>query len=232
MLARETKKSSSSSAPDIDSLRRVPIFSRLSTAELESLRQKLRVRDIRKNGLFMRADTEGSEMFFIASGRIRVYRSGERGKEFTLAFLDPGDFFGEIALLTGAPRTANVLAVSRATVWELSRESFIEHTKRFSGLTLFLAQSLANRLRLASGNLADIALLDVPHRIVRTLQKMAHPHPSSGKLFISKRPTHREIAEMIGTSREVVSRCLKTFEQRGIVREEGRSLFVSPEKLE
>jgi len=213
-------------------MRHVPVFSRLSPAELEALRTKLRVREIKKNALFMRADTEGSEMFFLVSGQVRVYRSGDKGKEFTLAILDQGDFFGEIALLTGAPRTADVLAVSRATVWELSRESFIEHTKRFSGLTLFLAQSLANRLRLASGNLADIALLDVPHRIVRTLQKMARPHPSSGKLFISKRPTHREIAEMIGTSREVVSRCLKTFEQKGIVREEGRSLFVSPEKLE
>ncbi len=231
MLARKEKRPIPAGIRDVGSMRHIPIFSRLSGAELESLRQKLRVRDIRKNTLFMRADGEGSEMFFLASGRVRVYRSGERGKEFTLALLDEGDFFGEIALLTGSHRTANVFAISRATVWELSREDFIEHTRRFSGLTIFLAQSLANRLRLASGNLADIALLDVPHRIVRALQKMSRPHPASGRLFIAKRPTHREIAEMIGTSREVVSRCLKTFEQKGIVTEDGRSLYLSVEKF-
>ena len=232
MLAKQEKRATSIAIRDTDSMRRIPIFSRLSSAELESLRQKLRVRDVRKNSLFMREDTEGNEMFFIASGRVRIYRSGDRGKEFTLAFLDEGDFFGEIALLTGSRRTANVLALSRSVVWELSREDFIEHTRRFSGLPIFLAQSLANRLRLASGNLADIALLDVPHRIVRALQKIARPHAASGELYIPKRPTHREIAEMIGTSREVVSRCLKTFELKGIVREDGRSMFVSPERLD
>lgn len=213
-------------------MRRIPLFCRLSSAELESLRQRLKVRDIRKNSLFMRADTEGSEMFFIASGRVRVYRSGERGKEFTLAFLEEGDFFGEIALLTGAQRTANVLALSRSVVWELSRDDFIEHTRRFSGLPLFLAQSLANRLRLASGNLADIALLDVPHRIIRALQKMGQPLAGSGQIFIARRPTHKDIAEMIGTSREVVSRCLKAFEHKGIVREDGHSLYLEAEKFE
>jgi CRP/FNR family cyclic AMP-dependent transcriptional regulator len=217
---------------DIAQMRQVPIFSRLSTPELESLRFKLKVRDIKKNMLFMRADTEGAEMFFLASGQVRVYRTGEKGREFTLALLDQGDFFGEIALLTGSPRTANVLATTRVILWELSRTDFIEHTRRFSGLPLFLAQSLANRLRLASGNLADIALLDVPHRIVRALEKMSLTHPLTRERYIPKRPTHREIADMIGTSREVVSRCLKTFESKGIIRADGRELYLHPEELE
>ena len=215
---------------DVEAMRRIPIFSRLPTAELEALRVKLRVRDIKKNALFVRSDTEGSEMFFLASGRVRVYRSGDKGKEFTLALLDEGDFFGEIALLTGAARTANILATTRSVVWQLSREDFIDHTRRFSGLPLFLAQSLANRLRLASGSLADIAPLDVPHRILKTLEKMSQAHPSTHERCIFRRPTHREIADLVGTSREVVSRCLKNFSTRGIVREEGRMLYLRPDK--
>jgi CRP-like cAMP-binding protein len=221
----------SPSVRDIGAMRHVPVFSRLLPAELEALRSKLRVREIKKNALFMRADTEGSEMFFLVSGQVRVYRTGEKGKEVTLAILDEGDFFGEIALLTGSARTANVLALTKTVVWELSREDFIDHARRFSGLPLFLAQSLANRLRLASGNLADIALLDVPHRIVRALEKMSEAHPVTKERLVVKRPTHREIADMVGTSREVVSRCLKSFETKGIVRVEGKALYLHPEAL-
>lgn len=215
---------------DTDSMRRIPLFAKLSSAELDALRIKLKIREFKKNALFMRADSEGSEMFFLASGQVRVYRSGEKGKEFTLAVLDEGEFVGEIALLTGSPRTANCLATTRSVLWELSRADFIEHTRRFSGLPLFLAQSLANRLRLASATLADIALLDVPHRIVRALEKLAHAHPATNELCILKRPTHREIADLVGTSREVVSRCLKSFETKGLIRVDGKMLFLTPDK--
>ncbi len=232
-MANELRKVASitSMIRDIETMRHIPIFARLSAAELEALRVKLKVRDIKKNALFMRDGTEGSEMFFLATGQVRVYRTGGKGKEFTLALLNEGEFFGEIALLTGSTRTANVLATSRATVWELSRQDFIEHSRRFSGLPLFLAQSLANRLRLASGNLADIALLDVPHRIMRALEKMSQAHPSTQERCVLSRPTHREIADLVGTSREVVSRCLKSFESRGIIRVEGKLLFLSPERF-
>jgi CRP/FNR family cyclic AMP-dependent transcriptional regulator len=211
---------------DITTLRSIPLFSRLSEGELAELRGRLKVREIRKNAVIIREGGLGSELDIILSGCVRVFKTGERGKEVTLAVLRAGDFFGEIALLTNSPRTANVIALEKTALLELSREDFISHLGKHSGLPLALAQSLAERLRLASGKLSDMALLDVPHRLLTTLERMAGPHPSGKGRIVIDRPTHQELADMVGSSREVISRCLKSLEQQGQLIVEGKNIVI------
>jgi len=211
---------------DINALRSIPLLSKLSTEEITALRPRLKPREVRKNVMIMRDGSPGQELMIILNGGVRVFRVGDRAKEITLAHLNAGDFFGEIALLTGSLRTANIIAMSRTALLELSYADFLTHIERFSGLPLALAASLADRLRLASGRIADIALLDVPHRLLRTLEKMAVPMPGSSQLYIPRRPTHQELADMVGSSREVVSRCLKMLEIHSQIKVEGRIIHL------
>ena len=210
-------------------LRSIPLFSRLSDAELAGLRERLKTREVRKNAVIMKEGGLGQELMIIHSGSVRVYKAGDKGKEVTLAILYAGDFFGEIALLTSSPRTAHVIASEKTTLLELSREDFISHLGRYSGLPLALAQSLAERLRLASGKLSDMALLDVPHRLLTTLEKMSTVNPDGSGRIVIDRPTHQELADMVGSSREVISRCLKSLEQQGQLQVKGKNIYIPDE---
>lgn len=208
-------------------LRTIPLVSRLSEGELASLRSRFKIREVRKNAVILREGGLGQELMIILSGSVRVYKAGNKGKEVTLAVLYAGDFFGEIALLTNSSRTAHVIALEKTTLLELSRDDFKSHLTSFSGLPLALAQSLAERLRLASGKLSDMALLDVPHRLLTTLEKMSVENPNGEGRIVVDRPTHQELADMVGSSREVISRCLKSLEQQGQLTVEGRNILIT-----
>ena len=216
----------SRSMPDIHDLRAIPLLSNLSTAELSALKGKLKPRDVRKNAIIVKEGGVGQELLLIVSGSVRVYKVGGKGKEVTLAHLNSGDIFGEIALLTQSPRSANVLALTKTTLLELTRADFLAHIASFSGLPIVLAQSLAERLRFASGRLSDIALLDVPHRLLTTLEKMSSPNPAGSGRLVRNRPTHQELADMVGSSREVVSRCLKSLQIQGQLKVEGKTIAL------
>lgn len=211
----------------VSALRSIPLLSKLKDEELTALRGRLKPREVRKNAVIMRDGTAGAEMLIIASGAVRVFQSNPKGREVTLARLQSGDFFGEIALLTGYPRTANVIALTRSSLLEFSRPDFAQHISSYNGLLLALAQFMADRVRLASGRLADLALLDVPHRLVRALERMAEPGKSEGPLTVRSRPTHQELADLIGSSREVVSRCFKALEESGELICEGKTVHIA-----
>jgi CRP/FNR family cyclic AMP-dependent transcriptional regulator len=208
-------------------LRKIPLVSRLSEGELSSLRDRFKFREVRKNAVIMKEGGLGQELMIILSGSVRVYKAGNKGKEVTLAVLHAGDFFGEIALLTNSSRTAHIIALEKTTLLELSRDDFKSHLGSFSGLPLALAQSLAERLRLASGKLSDMALLDVPHRLLTTLERMSTENPNGEGRIVVDRPTHQELADMVGSSREVISRCLKSLEREGQLTVEGRNITIN-----
>jgi CRP/FNR family transcriptional regulator, cyclic AMP receptor protein len=215
---------------NVNALRSISILSRLSDEELHALKGRLKPLEARKNSVVMRSGNAGAEMLLIVSGGLRVFASNEKGREITIARLSAGDFVGEISLLTGAPRSANVIATSRTSLLQFSREDFIKHVGQHTGLVLSLCQSLAERVRLASGKLADMALLDVPQRLVRTLERMSQPCSPAGHRKIEQRPTHQELADLIGTSREVVSRSLKALEEHGVLQIDGKVVVLLPQR--
>jgi CRP-like cAMP-binding protein len=215
---------------NVTALRSIPLLSRLSEEELASLKGKLKPVEARKNSIVMRSGSPGAEMLLIVSGGLRVFESNDKGREITIARLSAGDFVGEISLLTGSPRSASVIATSRTSLLQLSREDFIKHVGQHTGLVLSLCQSLAERVRLASGKLADLALLDVPQRLVRTLERMSQPCTPAGHRKVEQRPTHQELADLIGTSREVVSRSLKSLEEHGVLKNDGKVVILLPQK--
>ena len=165
-------------------------------------------------------------MMFIVSGIVKVSLINDEGKEFVLTRLDAGEMIGELALITGATRTADVIAIEDTVVFVLSKTDFLNHAKKYSGMMLALLKALARRLSYSTQKSGELALLDVYHRLANVLIDMAESHEGEVGV-INSRPTHQELAAMVGTSREVVSRALKNMEQEGSISIEGKRILVN-----
>lgn len=204
----------------LKSLRKsIPIFQELSLPEFEALSKHLIERKVGKGACVIRSSEESATLFFLMSGKLRVEISNREGKELSIALLKAGEFFGEMSLLTGSSRTADVVAVTDCVLLALSRDDFFNHIRRHQGLLLHMLRTMAERLYATSARLADFALLDVQSRLIKTLTALSRPGGDAERdvRVIEERTTHKELAAMVGTSREVVSRILSSLVESGAI---------------
>jgi len=145
---------------------------------------------------------------------MRVYVEDEQGKQLTLRILKSGDSFGEVALIGNFPRTASVMTITDCVVAAFSREKYLSFLEQHPEILLALARTLANLVRDTTEELSSIALSDVFGRVTHILEKYALE--ADDRRLVPKF-THREIAGMIGSSREMVSKILKELEKRGYI---------------
>ena len=209
-------------------LKAIPIFSDLEDAELLELSEKLIERKIPKGSFILYADDPGKSLLFITDGKVKITLSSDDGKEIVIRHFNKGDFFGELALLTNDSRSANVVAMTDCTLLVLPEEAFKQHIEGANGFTKALLSELALRLRASSEKIGDLALFDVYRRVARTLKSIAEEKEIDGKVswVIEERSTHQELASMVGTSREMVTRALKALEEDGCIVTDGKRIFV------
>ena len=212
----------------VSELKKFPLLVELSEAELSNLGAVLKERRAPKGSYIVYAEDPGPSMMFIAEGKVKINLMSNDGKEVVLANMDEGEFFGEIALLTGSDRSANVIALTDCRLFVLHEEDFTNHLTQFTGLARGMLRELAYRLRAASSKIGDLALYDVYRRVARTLKSMGTPKDLDGKEIhvIDERPTHQELAAMVGTSREMVTRALKGLEEDRCIVVEGKRIEV------
>jgi CRP/FNR family cyclic AMP-dependent transcriptional regulator len=204
----------------------IELFRELNESELEALDSILSVREFKKGETVIQALEKSDSMMFLLKGKLRVSISSSDGREFVLTHLQQGEFVGEISLLTGEDRSADVSALEECTLLILTREDFLRHTESFTGLSHALLRELALRLRTSSLRLGQLALLDVYRRVATTLRGLAEPEEIDGrKIYVLQhRPTHQELSAMVGTSREMVTRALKGLEEDGHIKIEGKRI--------
>ncbi len=210
----------------VNDLQKIPLLSELPAVELEHLSRVLKDRHVEKGSYIVLADDKDPCMMFIAEGKVKVNLVSRDGKEVVVATLHDGDFFGEIAVLTGQERSANVVSVSECRIFELQVEDFEKHLVQYPGLARVMLREMALRLRQATGKIGDLALYDVYRRVARTLKKIARSEMRDGKeiFVIDDRPTHQDLASLAGTSREMVTRALKGLEEDRCILVEGKSI--------
>jgi CRP/FNR family cyclic AMP-dependent transcriptional regulator len=153
------------------------------------------------------------------------------GREVVLSHLQAGDFFGEMALFGGEGRSASVTALSDCELVTIARADFLAVLARDFSLTRKILQTLSTRLRKANDVIESMALLDVGGRLARYLLRLADESgqaPVDG-YFVVNRPTHQEIANSIGATRETVTRMLKQFEDRKLIKTKGQTVWVPSE---
>lgn len=195
-------------------LAQVPLFSHLSGTELAKLGAVTRQRKYPKNSVIVFEDDAGDALYVVQTGRVKVVLIGEDGREVILSVLDAGDFFGEMALIDDRPRSAHVIAMEDSDLLILRREEFEQRLKESPSMALGLLKELSGRLRLADEKIGGLALKDVGGRVAQVLLRLADD--GDGK-HITKRVTHHTIAQMVGSSRETVSRSIGSLVEQGII---------------
>lgn len=215
-------------------LARVPLFAGLQRAELERLSVGLRRKCYRKGRVIVWQGDPGTTLFLIESGRAKVVVTSTRGQEAILNVLGPGDFFGDIAILDGGPRTADVIAVEDSRLLLLERNVLVSAIEENPGLGLKLLAALAGRLRRDVELLEEASFMSVAARLARVLLRLADvpDEVDTGVYSIPTRWTQAELAALVSASRETVNRCLGELENRGIIRREGGQIVImKPDEL-
>lgn len=210
-------------------LRGVPIFADLEPAAAAGLERLVVQRDYPAGAVLVSQEEPGDALFVLVRGKVKVALYSESGREVILSvFRTPGDFFGELALLDDDPRSANVLAVEPSRLLILRRRDFRALIAAHPRTALRALTELARRLRRADELISDLALLDVVARLARKLRELAATEGEAGEagVLIRRRPTQAELAAMIGSSRETVSRALAEFARRGHIKMTGQRLLL------
>ena len=217
----------------IELLKKVSLFEGLNDHELKALADTTLTRTFPKDNVIILAEDRGDTLFVIQSGRVKVSIVSEDGREVILSTLGEGDFFGDMSLLDGKPRSANVTATEETALLMLRRDDFIRLIQTIPQIAIKLLAVLAGRLRKTDRKIEGLALSDVTGRITQTLLQLAEDQGAyTGEgILIRNRPTHQELANMSGTTRETVSRVLKLLENQGYIAYRGRDLIILKDDL-
>ena len=209
-------------------LQSVPIFSDLSPSDLNKIAERMVLRTFSKGQMILLEDDLGQTFFVIAGGSVKITRLSDDGREVILAMLGEADFFGEMSLLDGAGRSANVVALEAAEVLTLARNDFLEILQEYPKISISLLEELTQRIRKSDQQIESLSLSDVEQRIGITLIRLAEELGTikRGSVKIKNLPYQQDIANMAGTSRETVSRTFKLLEEKGLVTREGRKLTI------
>ncbi len=212
---------------NLDLLRRVPIFSTLTDAQVSQLAGAVTKRRVKRGELIVEQGKRSHTLFVILSGTARVVITDRRGKEVILAVLGPGDHVGEMSLIDGKSHSANVLAQVPMDLLVLGHADFDRCLAENHAIAKAVIKDLAHRLRKADEKIGSLALLDVYGRVARVLVN-ASESAGEQQLVIRKKITRQDIAKMVGASREMVSRVMRDFEEQGFVKtQEDGSVFLT-----
>jgi len=222
-------------------LKGVDLFSPLDDTQLGYLAQMaIEKRYSRGEIILLEEDDNNHSFFLIITGEVKVVLTAEDGKEAILAALKEGDFFGEMSLIDGEPRSATVRAVESSRLLTIRREDFLHCLKKHPDVALTLLAEMSHRLRRSNKQVSSLALMRVQGRVADALIKLmeergVRTRTQEGKsiVIIRDKPTQQFIADMSGSARETVSRVLKHLEGKGWIANSGRDLVIlEPGKLQ
>jgi CRP/FNR family transcriptional regulator/CRP/FNR family cyclic AMP-dependent transcriptional regulator len=222
---------------DIDAIKtlavNVPLFIGLSAKDLTAICKVMIHKRFNAGEVIVHEeDEEGQTFFIIVSGLVHVTVMTSEGKNAVLATLKRGDFFGEMALLDGEPRSATVIAAQECDVFLLYRKVFVDILQRFPKIAIHLIIEMSNRLRKANRHINTLSMMSVYGRVADVVLRLAKDQGRrvGNMVVIPNRPTHQLIADMAGTSRETVSRILSQLQKKHYIGFDGKNLVILDEK--
>jgi len=211
-------------------LRSVPLFAQLRDSDLGFLTGLLRPREFAKNRVILFAHDASDAFYVVLSGQVKVMMIAEDGREVVLSLVGQGDFFGETALMDDEPFAASVIAVEDSSLLVLHRDDFRRCIKEMPEMAFGLLRALCSRLREADHKIGGLMLLDVTGRIAHLLLDLAARTDGDRILEV---PTHQVIAQMVGSSRETVSRTFTLLASRGWIEASAEGIrIVNRKELE
>jgi CRP/FNR family cyclic AMP-dependent transcriptional regulator len=213
-------------------LRKIPLLAGLSDEELVPVKAELRFRQYTKREVVLHKGGSGDGLLFLLSGQLQVIDVTEDGRAIGLRMLQPGDFFGEIALINNSTRSASVVATSDVLVAFLPTATAMHLFSHSPSVANQMLRHLARKIQTDSEFRALLSINNTAKRIYTYLVLLRQKKPD-GQDVVENLPTHQDIANMINTSRETVTRALLTLVQQGIVQKDAHRLIIlNPDALQ
>jgi len=201
----------------MDDLYEIPLFASLSKADAEKYTKICLWKEYDSNELIIDIDEETTEVRFVVSGTVRVINRFSIGKEVILGEMHKGQFFGELAAIDGELRSANITTLNRSKICIMPQKIFLQIMEEYPSISLEVMRVLTNRIRILNNRLGEQSFLQAKHRLYAELLRLSKPRLGhEGQRSVSPPPTQKELAERIGTRREVVSRELNSLQKQGI----------------
>lgn len=209
-------------------LERIEIFRDLDPREIERLTRRVNWRNYKANQQIIGHQEASTDVYFMVSGTVRVILFSSAGKEVAFRDIHAGECFGEFAAIDGAPRSANVIALTDVMIGSVSAETFRSILQEFPAVSMAMLTNLIGTVRSLSERIFEFSTLAVKNRIHSELLRLARESERDDNTArISPAPTHADIASRISTHREAVTRELNELTKNGLISRDGRTLIVS-----
>ncbi len=209
-------------------LMNVPIFADLEEETLTKISLLGKKKIYEKDSVILLEHEAGTALFVIVHGKVKVSRVSDDGKEVILSILGDSDFFGEMAILDGLNRSANVTAIETSEIFLIQRSDFLDLLYNHPEISISLLQELTKRLRAADMKIKSLSLKDAEGKVATVILQLADDigKIKQGIVEIEKLPFQQDLANMAGTSRETISRTLHAFSKRGLIELDGNKLRI------
>ena len=213
---------------NIELLKTVSLFWDLDKTDLGYISDKMVSKKFENGNLIFLEESEGKNLFFVVEGSVKVTRLSKDGREVILAMLNAGDFFGEMSLLDGEARSANVIALEKTEVLSLNRDDFLVVLHDYPKIAIQLLKEMTSRLRKSDRQIVSLSLSDAEKRIALCIVRFADEQGviKNGQVTIPKIPIQQDIANMAGTSRETVSRAMSLLTEEKYIERNGKELKI------
>lgn len=210
-------------------LRNVPIFSDIDENELIQIARVGVRKKYKKGNVILLEEEIGAALFVIISGKVKIIRSDEDGREVILSILGENDFFGEMALLDGLARSASVVAITKSELFMIHRRDFLKLLNDYPSVAIALLKELTMRLRKADTQIKSLSLKDATGRVANVILQLADDIGKirKGRVEIDQLPLQQDLANMAGTSRETISRVVHMFIRKGHLELQGDKLIIN-----
>lgn len=210
---------------EVKDLRKFPLFANLPEQELQVTSGLLRLRSFGRREMVCRKEDAGDGFYLLFAGLLQAVDIAEDGREIGLNLIKPGSFFGELSVIDGQPRSAHVIALQPSTVGVIPLASAREVFYKMPATAEAMMKHLAALVRNLSTFRALLAIPNAQQRVYALLQQLSQPMPG-GLVVIQNMPKQQEIAIMINTSRETVSRAIAHLVTIGVLEKDFRRLIV------
>jgi CRP/FNR family transcriptional regulator, cyclic AMP receptor protein len=209
-------------------LKQVPLFRSLRAEDSQHIAALLQKQTLRKGDVLFRNGEEGHSLYMITAGKIKIVRQSRDGDEMILAVLSTGDFCGEMALLDGLPRSADAIAVEETHLYGLNRKDFLSYVMNNETAVRAILSALSKRLRKADDFLEDIFFLNIAARLAKKLIELAGSNGfregENGPIKLSF--TQKDLAGMIGATRESVNKELRSLREKNLIALSGKAILI------
>ena len=202
-----------------EALKNIPIFEELPEESISKIVNAGNIIKYKKDDIILIENDEGSSLFWILKGRVKVVRMSDDGKEVILNILGENEFFGEMSVLDGYTRSASVIAMDNAELFILRRNTFLKLLRDYPDITIKIIQTISKRLRRANLKIKALSIGNSEQKVGAVLLQFALDYGNyiGNTVKIENLPIQQEIAKMAGTSRETVSRVMSTMQKKGLI---------------